>query len=133
MDTRAWYKQLKKPTWAPPGYLFGPVWTILYILITISFGYIVYLVWMRALPATILWPFGLNLVFNFAFVPIQFGLKNNGLAALDVILVLVTLAWAMLMIWPFIAWVAVINIPYLIWVCFAVVLQITVTYLNRRA
>jgi tryptophan-rich sensory protein len=132
MSSYAWYKQLKKPTWAPPAGLFGPVWTGLYILIAISFGYITYLVFMGALPTAVLWPFGLNLLFNFAFVPIQFGLKNNALAALDVILVLVTLAWAMLMIWPFIAWVAVINIPYLIWVCFATILQITVTYLNRR-
>jgi len=76
-------------------------------------------------------PFILNLVFNFAFTPVQFGLKNNLLAAADILLVLSTLIWAMAAIYPHVHWIAYIQIPYLLWVLFATVLQLTITYLNR--
>jgi tryptophan-rich sensory protein len=132
--TRAydWYSQLKKPKWAPPSWLFGPVWSVLYILIFISFGTVFYKVLNKELPVIIIVPFILNLIFNFLFTPIQFGLKNNYLAAVDIILVLLTLKVAMDAIYPYIHWVTLINIPYLVWVGFATVLQFTVTYLNRK-
>jgi len=72
----------------------------------------------------------LNLVFNFAFTPLQFGLKNNFLAAADILLVLATLLWALIAIWPQARWIVYVNIPYLLWVGFATVLQLAVTYLN---
>jgi benzodiazapine receptor len=78
-------------------------------------------------------PFALNLVFNFAFSPIQFGLKNNVLAALDILLVFGTLLWAFIALWnssPDLRWVVYANIPYLLWVSFATALQFTITYLN---
>lgn len=123
--------QLIKPSWSPPSWLFGPVWTVLYVLIAISFGKVFWAVWHKQLPSIVAVPFVLNLIFNFAFTPLQFGLKNNYLAALDILLVLATLIWAMAAIYPHIRWVAVINIPYLLWVAFATVLQLTITYLNR--
>jgi len=73
----------------------------------------------------------LNLIFNLAFTPIQFGMKNNLLAAFDVLLVLGTLIWALIVIRPHAAWVSYANIPYLLWTSFATVLQLTITYLNR--
>lgn len=76
-------------------------------------------------------PFILNLVFNLIFTPIQFGLKNNLLAALDISLVLITLVWAMIAIYKYVPWITYIQIPYLLWVCFATVLQFSVTWLNR--
>ena len=85
----------------------------------------------KKIPAIIALPFILNLIFNFSFTWVQFGLKNNYLAALDILLVLVTLVWAMLAIFPHARWITYIQIPYLLWVCFATVLQLTVTYLNR--
>ncbi|MDH5442554.1 MAG: tryptophan-rich sensory protein [Candidatus Nomurabacteria bacterium] len=51
-------------------------------------------------------------------------------ASVDIILVLATLVWAMVAIWPHARWVALVNIPYLAWVCFATVLQITILVLN---
>ena len=75
--------------------------------------------------------FVLNLIFNFAFSSIQFRLKNNYLAAIDIFLVLITLKLAMWAIFPYAAWIAYMQIPYLLWVGFATVLQLTVTYLNR--
>ena len=125
-----WYLDLIKPTWAPPGWLFGPVWSVLYIIIFASFGFVFYKIWQGELPRIIALPFALNLLFNFAFTPIQFGLKSIALAAVDILLVLVTLVWALYIIYPHFKWVALINIPYLLWVCFATVLQLTITYLN---
>ena len=75
-------------------------------------------------------PFILNLIFNFIFTPIQFGLRNNLLAAADIILVWLTLVWSMIVIYPITPWVAYLGVPYLIWVSIATVLQLTVTYLN---
>jgi tryptophan-rich sensory protein len=134
MTTYSWYSQLIKPTWAPPSWLFGPVWSVLYVIIAVSFGTVFYrtftgkLAWMVALP------FALNLLFNFVFTPIQFGLKNNLLAAIDVLLVVGTLIWALSALWhasPDLRWVVYANIPYLLWGTFATCLQLTVTYLNR--
>ena len=78
----------------------------------------------------VLLPFILNLVFNAAFTPIQFGLQNNLLATLDIFLVLGTLLWALYVIYPFAPYVTYANIPYVLWGAFATILQVTVTYLN---
>lgn len=134
MNTYNWYSQLIKPTWAPPAEVFGPVWTVLYVIIAISFGLVFYRVWKGELPKMVALPFVLNLVFNFAFTPIQFGLQNNLLAGLDILLVLATLVWALYLLWHTsskLRWVVYANIPYLLWVTFATYLQLTVTYLNR--
>lgn len=85
----------------------------------------------RKITLLIALPFILNLIFNFAFTPLQFGLKNNLLAAIDILLVLGTLIWAMAAIHPYASWISYIQIPYLIWVSFATVLQLSVTVLNR--
>jgi tryptophan-rich sensory protein len=131
MNTYNWYSQLIKPTWAPPSWLFGPAWTVLYILIAISFGKVFMLAYQKQIPLIVVLPFVLNLIFNFMFSPIQFGLKNNVLAAVDIILVLLTLIWAMIAIYPYMKWITYMQIPYVLWVSFATVLQLTVTYLNR--
>ena len=131
MNTYNWYSQLIRPTWSPPGYLFGPVWTFLYVLIFISFGKVFMMAWQKSIPTIVILPFILNLIFNFAFTPLQFGLKNNLFAAIDILLVLGTLVWAMIAIYPHAKWISYIQIPYLLWVSFATVLQLTITYLNR--
>ncbi len=130
-NTYSWYQNLIKPTWAPPSYLFGPVWSVLYVLITVSYGYVGYLYFAKKIPFVVVLPFILNLIFNFAFSPIQFGLQNNVLALVDILLVFGTLVWALYSIYPYLPWVSYINVPYLLWVSFATVLQMTITYLNK--
>jgi len=132
VNTYTSYQELIKPSWSPPAGIFGPVWTFLYILIAISFGKVFLAVYKKGIAFAVALPFILNLIFNFAFTPIQFGLKNNLLAAIDILLVLGTLIWTMIVIWPRLRWVAYLQIPYLLWVSFATVLQLTVTYLNRH-
>lgn len=130
MPTSTWYQTLIKPEWAPPSWIFGPVWSVLYLIIAASFGYVAYLYFKGAVPFAVLLPFILNLLFNFAFTPLQFGLKNNLLASIDILLVLGTLVWAMYAIYTYVPWVSYVNIPYLLWVSFASVLQLTITYMN---
>lgn len=125
-----WYQNTIRPEWAPPAWVFGPVWSVLYTIIAISFGYVFYLFFKKRIPFIVVLPFILNLIFNFAFTPIQFGLQNNLLAAIDILLVLATLIWSILAIYKYSKWVAFVNLPYLLWVSFATILQLSVTYLN---
>lgn len=134
MNSYNWYLTLIKPTWAPPSWLFGPVWTVLYVIIAISFGTVFYQAFAKQIPWVVALPFALNLLFNFLFTPIQFGLKNNLLASIDILLVLGTLVWALYALWhssPDLRWIIYVNIPYLLWGTFATCLQLTITYLNR--
>ena len=125
-----WYQQLIKPQWAPPSWIFGPVWSVLYAIIVVSYGYVAWLFATGKIHFSVLLPFILNLIFNFSFTAIQFGLKNNILAMVDILLVLATLIWLMIAIYPHSKWVTYVNIPYLGWVLFATGLQITITFLN---
>lgn len=134
MNTYNWYSQIIKPSWAPPSWVFGPVWTVLYVIIAFSFGTVFYKAFTKQIPWIVALPFALNLLFNFIFTPIQFGLKNNLLASIDILLVVGTLVWALYSLWhavPELRWVVYANIPYLLWGIFATCLQLTVTYLNR--
>ena len=130
-NTMTWYSQLIKPSWAPPSWVFGPAWTFLYLLIIISYGKVFLMAWRKEIPFIVVLPFILNLIFNLAFSPIQFGLQNNLLASFDILLILATLIWAIIEIYPYVKWVAFLQTPYLLWVSFATVLQITITYLNK--
>ena len=133
METFNWYSQLIKPAWAPPGWLFGPVWSVLYLVIFASFGTVFYKAFTGSIPWLVALPFALNLVFNVVFTPIQIGLRNNLLASLDVALVVATLVWALAAVWqaaPDLRWVVYANLPYAVWGMFATALQITITYLN---
>lgn len=87
--------------------------------------------WKKEVPFIVVLPFILNLVFNFSFTYLQFSLKNNLLAAIDILLILGTLVWSMVAIYSHISWITYIQIPYLLWVTFATILQLTITYLNK--
>lgn len=128
--TYTWYQTLIKPTWAPPSWLFGPVWSVLYLIIALTFGFVFYKVYTNEIPKIVAIPFVLNLIFNALFTPLQFGLQNNLLAAIDIVLVLISIVWMFIAIWPYARFVVYANIPYLLWVTFATFLQLSITYLN---
>jgi tryptophan-rich sensory protein len=131
MKNYEWYQSLIKPSFAPPSWIFGPVWSFLYLIIFSSFGYTIKLVLDRKIPRIILVPLAVNLLFNFLFTPLQFGLKSNILAAIDILIVLGTIIWFMKIVFPYSKVIFTAQIPYLLWVAFATVLQLTITCLNR--
>ena len=143
MDTPTQYAELIKPSWAPPSWLFGPVWTVLYAIIAVTYGTVFYKAFTKQIPWIVALPFALNLIFNLSFTYFQFGLKNNLLASIDILLVLGTLIWALVAIYSFglklhietgaptYAWIIYANIPYLVWVSFATILQLTITWMNK--
>ena len=124
------YASYIKPWFSPPAWIFGPVWSVLYVLIAISFGWVFLKVWQGQIPKLVALPFVINIIANASFTPVQFGLSNLPLASLVILVVLITIPWMMWAVWPYAKWVAYMQIPYLLWVSFATVLQLTVTYLN---
>lgn len=133
MDNNAasWYSTQVKPWFSPPSYLFGIVWSILYPVIFASFGFTIYKVIKKEMPPIVLLPLGINLISNLAFSPIQFGLQNNLLAAIDITIVLCSLIWFMVIVFNHDKIITYVQIPYLLWVAFATILQYSVTWLNK--
>lgn len=131
MENYNWYSTLIRPSWSPPSFVFAPVWTVLYTIIALSFGTLFYKVINKEIPFIVSIPFILNLIFNFSFTYFQFGIKNNLLASIDILLVLFTLIIMLISVWPYSKLIALVNIPYLLWVTFATALQLSITYLNR--
>jgi benzodiazapine receptor len=131
-EFRAWYDSLVKPSWTPQPSTIGTIWTIIYPLIAVAAVATVLKVVRGELPRLVLVPLAMNLVANFAFTPIQFGLRNLPLATLDIIVVLVTIVWWMVLVWrPGSAWIVAPLAPYLLWVSTASVLQVSITLANR--
>ena len=130
MQESAKYAEYIQPWFAPPSWIFGPVWSVLYVIIAVSFGYVFLKVIQGEMPRLVAVPFVINLIANISFTPVQFGLNNLPLASLIILVVLGTIIWSMIAVWPHSRLVAYAQIPYLLWVSFATVLQLTITYLN---
>jgi len=131
MDFMTWYESLAKPSWTPDPATIGLVWQTLYPIILVTFAF----VFVQAVRKKISWrvalPFAINLVANLVFTPIQFGMRNLTLAALDILVVWATILWMIAAVWKHYRWVAVAQVPYLIWVSIATVLQLSITWMNR--
>lgn len=124
-----WYRQLAKPPFNPPAWIFGPVWTLLYILMGVS----AWLVWRRpGLPAAQypLLLFTVQLILNGAWSWIFFGFHRTGLALIDILLLWAAIAATLLSFWRIRRTAAVLLIPYLLWVTFAVYLNASLWRLN---
>jgi tryptophan-rich sensory protein len=125
-----WYNALAKPSWTPPPATIGLIWQILYPIIVVTFGFVFVQAVRGKLPWIVAVPFAINLAANLLFTPIQFGMRNLPLAAVDILLVLGTIAWMIVAVWPHYRWVALAQLPYLAWVATATVLQLSITAMN---
>lgn len=125
----AWYAALKKPEWTPPGWVFGPVWTLLYVLMGVA-AWRVSLAGAfrrRRLPVTV---FVLQLVANGLWSWLFFGLQRPGLALLDIAVLWVLLCVCTAIFWGTRREAGLLMLPYLAWVSFAVALNFEIWRLN---
>jgi translocator protein len=125
-----WYDSLAKPSWTPAPPTISLIWTILYPVILISFGFVFVQAARKKLPGKVAVPFAINLVANLLFIPIFAGLRNVPLASLDILVVWATILWMMIAVWRHYRWVAVAQVPYFVWVSLATVLQLSITAMN---
>lgn len=122
----AWYVALAKPAWTPPNWLFGPVWTVLYVMIAIA-GWLVWRAggWSAAVVA-----WGMQMAFNAAWSFLFFGQKNIALALADI-----TMMWFSIVAFIALSWsrsraAALLFVPYLLWVSYATALNFSIWKLN---
>ncbi len=127
----SWYSTIQKPSYTPPSWVFGPVWTILYLLM----GVAAFLVWQkgldhRAIRMALLW-FLVQLVLNALWSPVFFGRHRIGLALLVLVLLWVAVAVTMHHFFRISRPAGWLLMPYLLWVSFAVFLNTSIWSLNR--
>ncbi len=125
-----WYTTLNRPSFNPPNWLFGPVWTTLYLLMGIS----LYMIW--SLPSGRernigLLAFGIQLVLNFGWSFIFFYYRTIGLALIEIVLLWVSIVVMIILFYKLKPLTAYLNIPYLLWVSFATALNAAYYHLNH--
>lgn len=125
-----WFTTLKKPSFNPPNYLFGPVWALLYILMGIS----LYIIWTSPKSKErkkALQGFGLQLFFNFWWSILFFSFHLLFVAVIDILLLWIFLVYTIKLFKDIKPLASYLNLPYLLWVSFASVLNISIWWLNR--
>ncbi len=125
-----WYNALAKPWWTPAPETISLIWTILYPIIFVSFGFVFVQAARRRIGWSVAAPFAINLVANLLFMPIFAGLRNVPLAAADIVVVWGTLLWCVAAVWRYYRWVGVAQAPYFIWVTIATILQLSIMVMN---
>lgn len=124
-----WYVTLNKPSFNPPNYLFGPVWTLLYLLMGVS----LYFVWQA--PASVdkrnaLVIFAIQLALNFVWSFLFFEFKQLGVALAEILLLWACILATILLFSRINKTAAYLQIPYLLWVSFATLLNFSIWQLN---
>jgi benzodiazapine receptor len=126
---QSWYAALQKPPFNPPNWVFGPVWTALYLMIAFS-GW---LVWLRRAETSVSLPlslFGIQLALNALWSVIFFGFHEIGLAAAEIVALWTVTALYAAVSWKISKAAALLMSPYLAWVAFATLLNISILVLN---
>jgi len=130
---RDWYPTLVRPSFAPPSWVFGPVWTALYMMM----GVASWLVWRRGLARpevrSALTIYAVQLAFNLAWSWLFFGLRQPLLALIEIVVLLVLIGWCTLRFAAVSPAAAALLVPYLAWVAFASALNGAFWWLNRTA
>lgn len=129
VQARTFYADLTQPSWAPPGWLFGPVWTLLYLMMAVS----AWLVWRRNGVSTTrpgLSLFVIQLVINALWSWLFFAWHLGALAFVDILILLALILLTMFYFWPHSRLAVYLLIPYFCWVCFAAFLNFSVWQLN---
>ena len=128
---RDWYPDLAKPPFNPPGWVFGPVWTLLYVLMGVAF----FLIWRKVgtSPSArgAMAAYGIQLLLNFLWSFVFFGARAPGWAFLEILLLWVALSWTVVLFFRVSTWAGWLMVPYLGWVTFASVLNGAIWILNR--
>ena len=125
-----WYTQLNRPPLTPPSWIFGPVWSILYIMIALSF--ILYVLKTRQNPPYLVYGVLLiHMAANLGWSGIFFGLRKPGWALLDILLLDVTLIAMVYIFWHAQKFASILLWPYLAWVLFATYLNAGFYWLNQ--
>lgn len=124
-----WYKALDKPSWTPPDWLFGPVWSVLYLMIAVA-GW---LVWTTLGMSGLLVLWGANLVLNAMWSFLFFGIRRMDLAFVDVVMMWLSIAAFIVLASATVPLAALLFVPYLIWVTIASALNLSVWRRNPQA
>ena len=124
-----WYAGIAKPTWNPPNWIFGPVWSCLYLMMAVS----AWLVWRQAGLAVAKLPlalFAIQLALNSLWSVLFFGLHSPGMAAVEIILLWAAILATLIAFWKRSQWAGGLLVPYLAWVSFGAVLNVAIWRLN---
>jgi tryptophan-rich sensory protein len=123
-----WYLTLNKPVFNPPGWIFGPVWTLLYLLMGIA----LYLVWIDKAKnkEKAYWLFGIQLGLNALWSILFFGLKNPLFAFIEIILLWIAILMTIIYFYKINKKTIYLLLPYILWVSFASVLNFSLMILN---
>jgi len=124
-----WYTTINKPAWTPPNWIFGPVWSLLYLMMAIS-GWLVWKNGGWEQQSFILVLFIVQLVLNVGWSGLFFGLRVPGWAVLELVVLWGMILWYTLASIKVVPWAGILFIPYLLWVTFAGALNFAVWRLN---
>ena len=125
----SWYTTINKPSFNPPGWIFAPVWTTLYILIGLSF----YLVWKKIFGEErkkVIIVYSMQLLLNLLWSVLFFGLRSPLLGLIDIIILIAFIIANTIIFYKISKTAGYLLIPYLLWVSFASVLNFSIFLLN---
>ncbi len=124
-----WYPALNKPSWTPPDWVFGPVWSSLYMMIAVS-GWLIYRAKYSHQRTVALIFYGSQLAFNFIWSFLFFSLRSPILGLIDIVVLCILIGLTMIWAWRVRPLATLLLIPYLLWVLYATSLNAGIWLLN---
>lgn len=125
-----WYAELAKPSWTPPNWIFGPVWSLLYVMIAVS-GWLIYKAEYSRQRFIALTLYSVQLALNFIWSFLFFSLRSPILGLIDIVILCVLIILTIITAWPVRSLASLLLTPYLIWVIYATSLNAGIWFLNN--